>query len=311
MATKKELEPKVNMTAEQSPANADGYSSVWQGKIDDVMKKMEERKPFSYDPESDALYKQHEDRYLSGGRMAMQDTMGQAAAMTGGYGSSYAQSVGQQAHQEYMKGLTDKIPELYQLAYSRYADEGEDLLNQYSLYAGREAQDYSRYLDDRNYNYQLERDAVLDRQWQDNYDQEAARINRENKLADAEIAASLGDYSLYKNLGFDTSNAWTVLASDYTMSDSDEDTLLAYLAKGEETGDYTSAVTYLDVLLEKGVPDNVIDRYMNFIPKEWLIGEGLLEGDDVDVDEDVCLNQDKTPSGIGGSGRTKRVQMTR
>lgn len=207
MATKKELEPKVNMTAEQSPANADGYSSVWQGKIDDVMKKMEERKPFSYDPESDVLYQQHKDRYLSGGRMAMQDAMGQAAAMTGGYGSSYAQSVGQQAHQEYMKGLTDKIPELYQLAYSRYADEGEDLLNQYSLYAGREAQDYSRYLDDRNYNYQLERDAVLDQQWKDEFGRETARINRENKLADAEIAASLGDFSLYEALGYDTSKA--------------------------------------------------------------------------------------------------------
>ncbi len=299
MTTKKEQEPQ--------------WSSAWQEKMDGVLKEMEERKPFSYDAGSDPLYKQYEDRYRSGGRMAMQDAVGKAATMTGGYGNSYAQSVGQQAHQEYMKGLTDKIPELYELAYSRYADEGEDLLKQYGLYADREAQDYSRYLDDRDYDYRLERDRVSDRQWQDSFDLDKAQLERENKLKDADIAASLGDFSLYEDLGYDTSKAGTVLPSDYTMSASEEDTLFAYLAEGKETGDFTDAVRYFDVLLEKGVPETVIERYMAFIPESWLDRGELPERVDVDVDpEDPPKGEEpKTPQKGNGGGSNLDIRKER
>ena len=52
--------------------------------------------PFQYDPGADPLYGITRDRYVQQGRMAMKDSMGQAAALTGGYGSSYGQAVGQQ-----------------------------------------------------------------------------------------------------------------------------------------------------------------------------------------------------------------------
>jgi hypothetical protein len=77
----------------------------------------------------------------------MMDTMGQAQAMTGGYGNSYAQTVGQQTYQGYLQQLNDKVPELYQLALDQYSREGDDLYNQYGLYADREDQDYGRYRD--------------------------------------------------------------------------------------------------------------------------------------------------------------------
>lgn len=316
MATKKELEPKLNKSVEKEPSAqaAGGYSSAWQEKMDGIMTKIAERKPFSYDPGADALYKQHEDRYISGGRMAMQDTIGKAATMTGGYGNSYAQGVGQQAHQEYMKGLTDKIPELYELAYSRYADEGDALLDQYGLYADREAQDYSRYLDDRDHDYRLERDRVSDRQWQDSFDLDKAQLDRENALKDADIAASLGDFSRYEALGYNTSQAGHASGSDYKMSASEEDTLLSYLAEGDETGDFSNAVRYFDVLLEKGVPESVIERYMAFIPETWLDGEGLPEGTDTTVEEDafvgpmpnagIAFDDIKKGNGIAGGIRT-------
>lgn len=79
--------------------------------------------------------------------MAMQDTMGRAAALTGGYGNSYAQRVGQQTYQGYLQGLNDKVPELYQLALDKYNQETSDLYNQYSLLGQRENQDYGRYRD--------------------------------------------------------------------------------------------------------------------------------------------------------------------
>ena len=78
----------------------------------------------------------------------MMDTMGQAAALTGGYGSSYGQSVGQQTYDAYLQNLNDVVPELYGQAYQQYADEGTKLQNQYSMLLDRENADYSRYRDD-------------------------------------------------------------------------------------------------------------------------------------------------------------------
>ena len=88
------------------------------------------RDPFSYDFNGDALYQQYKDKYIQQGKLAMQDTMGQASAMTGGYGSSYSQSAGQQAYQNSLDNLNDIVPELYQMAYDRYNQKGQDMLNQ-------------------------------------------------------------------------------------------------------------------------------------------------------------------------------------
>lgn len=143
------------------------YQSQWQSQLDDTMGKILNREKFNYDLNGDALYQQYKDRYVNQGRMAMMDTMGQAQAMTGGYGNSYAQSVGQQTYQNYLQGLNDKIPELYNLALSKYQMEGDQLKDQYSILGNQEAQDYSRwaadrdfgygqFVDDRNYQYQMD-----------------------------------------------------------------------------------------------------------------------------------------------------------
>ena len=87
----------------------------------------------------------------------MMDTMGQAAAMTGGYGNSYAQTVGQQAYNQQLNQLNDIMPELYQMAYNRYSDEGQRLMDMYNMYLGQESLDYGRYQDSLN-NYYSELD---------------------------------------------------------------------------------------------------------------------------------------------------------
>ena len=101
--------------------------------LDDIINKILNREEFSYDMNGDALYQQYKDKYIQQGKMAMQDTMGQAAAMTGGYGNSYAASVGNQAYQASLQNLNDIVPELYQLAYDKYNQEGQDLYNQYGI----------------------------------------------------------------------------------------------------------------------------------------------------------------------------------
>lgn len=191
----------------ESASTTSAITTKWDEPVESKMNEILNRKEFSYDVNGDALYKQYADKFKLGGRMAMMDTMGQAQAMTGGYGNSYAQSVGQQAYQGYMQQLNDVIPELYSLAYGMYNDEGDRLLNEYGLLLDAQNNEYTKAVDDRNYNYQLGRDAVEDKQWQDTFDYNKTQDKYANSLSDAQIAASLGDYSKYKALGYDVSNA--------------------------------------------------------------------------------------------------------
>lgn len=149
---------QANAILQQHNANKPGaYQSQWQEQINAYMDKIMNRDPFSYDVNGDALYQQYRDNYIQQGQMAMMDTMGQAAAMTGGYGNSYAQSVGQQMYNQQLNQLNDIVPELYQMAYDRYNQEGQDLYNQYGMLMDRENMDYGRYQDTLN-NWYTERD---------------------------------------------------------------------------------------------------------------------------------------------------------
>lgn len=182
------------------------YQSKYGSLAEEAAKAYANRNKFSYDLNGDALYQQYKDKYIQQGKMAMQDTMGQAAALTGGYGNSYAASVGNQAYQAHLQNLNDIVPELYQLAYDRYQQEGQDMLNRYNLYANMDATDYSRYRDtvsdwtsqrdylanmynnertydrniydtDRNFAYSDYRNAIADEQWQKTFDESVRQYN--------------------------------------------------------------------------------------------------------------------------------------
>lgn len=123
------------------------YESRWDAELTELYDQIRNRKKFSYDLGTDPLYQQYREQYQRKGQLAMQNTMGQAAALTGGYGSSYSEQVGQQAYNAYLQSLNDIVPQLQQQAYQRYQDEGTDLYNQYSLVKGRDDTDYGRYRD--------------------------------------------------------------------------------------------------------------------------------------------------------------------
>lgn len=135
---------------QQLLAKPGAYESQWQGQINSIIDKIMNREEFSYDVNSDALYQQYKDQYTALGKLAMKDTMGQAAAMTGGYGNSYASTAGNQAYQSYLSQLNEVVPELYGMALDKYNQEGQDLYNQYGLLADQENQDYGRYQDSYN-----------------------------------------------------------------------------------------------------------------------------------------------------------------
>ena len=127
----------------EKPTYADSYS----GQLGELYDKINNRSPFSYDASKDPLYQAYKDQYIQGGKLAMKDTMGQAAALTGGYGNTYGQQVGQQAYDAYLQNLTEVIPTLYQTAYGQYKDQGDQMMQQYAMLGDLRDQEYGRYRD--------------------------------------------------------------------------------------------------------------------------------------------------------------------
>ena len=170
--------------ANSSPA---AYKSPYESQIQALLSEISGREPFSYNAENDAAYQIYKDQYTDAAKLAMADTMGEAAALTGGYGSSYASTAGNQAYQSYTSQLTGMIPELYQAAYDRYNAEGDNLLDKLSMYQALDESAYSRHRDDANdvytklsaandiyntlYNqdYGQYRDSVSDDQWNQSF----------------------------------------------------------------------------------------------------------------------------------------------
>ena len=134
------------------------YDSRYDEQIRSLYEQLTSRGPFRYDSATDPLYQQYRQSYVQLGQNAMRDTMGQAAGLTGGYGSSYAQSVGQQQYDAYLRRLADVLPETYGMALQSWQAEGQDLQRRYSAAAALEQSDYERYLDElAQYNRSLDR----------------------------------------------------------------------------------------------------------------------------------------------------------
>lgn len=153
-------------TAALNALDSTGTGDAGSPKYDDdlwaLYEKITSREPFRYDINEDMLYRQYAQQYTDQGRLAMEDAMGRAAALTGGYGSTYAQSVGQQTYDSYLQRLNEVIPELYDRRYQAWQDEGTQLERQYNLLgdlkdreAAAEAAAYEREIDARDYALKL------------------------------------------------------------------------------------------------------------------------------------------------------------
>ena len=264
---------------QQQTANKPGaYNSQWQGQLDNVIGQILNRDKFSYDLNADALYQQYANQYVTQGRLAMMDTMGQAAAMTGGYGNSYAQSVGQQAYQGHLQQLNDKIPDLYQLALQKYQMEGDALYDQYAMLGAQEEQDYGRhrdevsdwgaemerlqnqynaerdydyskwtdgrdfaygrYSDDRAYDYQVGRDQITDSQWQAEFNEDVRRWNKQWDAAHPAVSSGGGGYYVAPT----TNNNPTPKPQEQPKDQTEEDT---GGTSGFTGSTYSEAVAYM------------------------------------------------------------------
>lgn len=136
--------------AENAVNNVGQFNYARQADYNKALDNLLNRKDFKFDVNNDALYKQMKENYANLGKLAMQDTIGKASAMTGGYGNSYAQSVGQQAYNAYMQKAADAIPDLYQMALNRYSLEGDKLAQNLSALSSDRNTSYGEYQDTYN-----------------------------------------------------------------------------------------------------------------------------------------------------------------
>lgn len=186
------------------------YESPYADRINQLYDQIMGRKDFSYDFNADPIYQQYKDRYIQNGQRAMQDTMAEAAALTGGYGNSYASTAGNLAYQQYLSGLNDVLPDLYGDAYNRYVQEGNDLYSQLEAAQGmdetaygRYVDEYNKYLSDRDFEYQRQQDDLE----QSNYERELAlqtgtQVGADNSPAYATVLGNAKEMKSSKVLSY-------------------------------------------------------------------------------------------------------------
>lgn len=183
-----------NLTANRPAA----YQSKYGEALDNLLAQIQNPGQFKYEFNGDNLFKQYADMYTQRGKQAAADTMGQAAALTGGYGNSYAQLAANQAYDQNLTELYDRGLELRDRAYQQWLDEQQGRLNAFNATGTMEDRAYGQYRDtvgdwekdrdwatdrydtERGFDYNQYRDQVSD--WQNNRDFAANRYDTERNF---------------------------------------------------------------------------------------------------------------------------------
>ena len=161
--------PAAGASESFSYAAAPDYTERYRQQSAALAQDVLARAPFAYGAESDPVYAAYRKQYAREGRRAAEDVLGRYAAMTGGMPSSAAVTAAQQAGDYYAAQAADKVPELYELAYSMYADEDARRRKDVELLRALESDEYARYKGalgqydaDRAFAYEQYRDALAD-----------------------------------------------------------------------------------------------------------------------------------------------------
>ena len=171
-----------------------GYDRRWADRLSTLVDMYVNREDFEYSPEDDIVWQQAKGVALRDGKRAMDDTVARGAALSGGYANSYAVTAGAQAYERAVSDFAATADEYYDRAYERYLAEENSLLDEISLVAELDDEEYSRYmelLDDAQSRYDSEysrdysawRDYISDKVYADElaYEREQDSLDREYK----------------------------------------------------------------------------------------------------------------------------------
>lgn len=242
----------------------DYQGSKWQGNIDSIGNKIAGYEDYSFNPETSELSQALRKQYAREIGRATEDTMANAAALTGGIPSSYASTAAAQAGDYYASQYVDKLMDVANLENAIYQSNFSKEMNKLAAMQDLEATEYQRYLDqyDRllsEYNAGLNLDNLNESLYQNdvaqnnytnefNYGQLLDQVDwnnteEEKALTNALTAAQYGDYSKLNALGYNT--------AEYEKKTKDAEALDRAITLAE-LGDYSA-------LKELGIDTSVLE----------------------------------------------------
>lgn len=189
--------PEEGFWYEQPPEYTSQWDSTRNDLIDSILNSSFE------DWASGSDYQYLLGRYTAMGQQAMQDTLGQVSARTGGYASSYATSAANQSYNDYMTALEDAARAMYQDSLNQQRDnlgmvnDAEQIdYSRYLTQLGQYNTDrnfaYGQYTDDRNWDYTLGRDQIEDQRYEDALDYERNQASRAETQAQVDAILQAG-----------------------------------------------------------------------------------------------------------------------
>lgn len=214
-----EQNPRVT-ALRQYLENTVGGTPTESDLLKNVRAKLMNRTGFTYDHNNDPRFKQFFETAKRSGKMAMQDTMGQAASLTGGYANSWAQTAGQTAYNSYLQDANEMIPEFEQLARARYDAETAALTDKYAILKNEHDEALAEY----NSKYDIARE-----DWYKEQERQTAekQYEDEKKQREIELLLAMGDYNALDRMGYNTSSLRAQAAAEATV-DEDEDGVNLY-----------------------------------------------------------------------------------
>ena len=267
---------------------------------------------FSYDFNTDPVYQAAKQAYINQGKIAAKNVAAQAAKFTGGYGNSYGTMAAQQQYNAALQNANDIIPELQNAAYSRYQNDlakKQNLANWY-LQNSRYQKEDERYADELAYSrdrdrisderyadelaYSRERDKVSDTRYADElaysrgrdkisderyadetkYNRKTAEKN--SALQKAQLAASLGDFSLLRQLGYDTTNAEKEYAAKLASSSGSGS---SRRSGGSSSKSSQMTLTQYENIRKKAseMDDDELEKYLNGLVNNGYLGSDVAD----------------------------------
>ncbi len=197
----------------------------YENRLNELADKILNRKEFSYDHTTDENYLAYMKNYRDVGLESAKKALASSSKMSAGYGNSYAFNSAQTAYDQYMAKASDKIPQMYSDAYSRYRDEEKSLYDKYGLLSDEENKRYSRYRDevsdaryslslaynemtdsadnyykDRDYEHTLERERISDKRYETEYADKLRQQETENNLNERKYQSELEQRQIENDL---------------------------------------------------------------------------------------------------------------
>lgn len=255
--------------------------------IKDMLNQIQNRDKFSYDMSNDTLFQQSLASAMASGKTAMQDTMGQASALTGGYGSTYATSAANQAYNSFIQDAYNNLPEYYEMALKAYEMEGNEMYNQLSALNAADASEYEKMYNSWNSNFQNAQQMYNNEYtaWQDS-------IDTALKNAGLQMDEFSTKYDqAYKTYQANQNYADNLYAQEFNKWSAEEDLGLSYAQMAQNQSQYDSDLKYkYDALAQE------MDQY----EKDLALQYEKLAQDQAQFNANLAA---KNGSGSGGTGK--------